>query len=154
MCFAVFCGDSTVVYVQSADTSCSRFPAALPHTSAKAISLREQANKSGVFPTLRSFGITDSIPPYVERLSEISIIDELTLSVRSSNGLKRAGTHTFGKIFDLMQLENGIKSVRNLGEKSVREIAKAFCEECYLQLLPYEKAVYWQQVLDKNNILC
>lgn len=114
-----------------------------PHTSEQAITLRELANRYGFIHTLHSIGIHNTEPPYVERFADISI-DELTLSVRSSNGLKRAGVHTFGKLFALMQKDNGIKSVRNLGEKSVREITQIFFEECYSRMLPYEKAVYWE----------
>ena len=126
-------------------------PAVPPHTSERAITLREQANNNGILFTLHSLGITDAAAPYVERLAGISI-DELTLSVRASNGLRRAGAHTFGKIHDVIQRENGIKSIRNLGDKSVSEITQAFFEECYLQLLPYEKAVYWQEIIDKHSL--
>ncbi len=116
-----------------------------PHTSEQALTLRELANQKGVLHTLHFIGVSDAAPPYVDRLSDISI-DELTLSVRSSNGLKRAGATTFGKIYGLMQRDNGIKSVRNLGEKSVKEITDIFFEESYLRLLPYEKAIYWDHI--------
>lgn len=116
-----------------------------PHTSEQALTLRELANQKGVLHTLHFIGASNAAPPYVDRLSDLSI-DELTLSVRASNGLKRAGANTFGKIYDLMQREYGIKSIRNLGEKSVNEITQAFFEECYLRLLPYEKAIYWDHI--------
>jgi DNA-directed RNA polymerase alpha subunit len=47
-----------------------------------------------------------------------------------------------------MAMENGILSVRNLGQKSAKEIKQLFFEECYTRLMPYEKAQYWQEVLD------
>lgn len=72
----------------------------------------------------------------------------MNLTVRSSNGLKRANAGTFGRLRDLLATENGILSVRNLGQKSAREIKQLFFEECYARLLPYEKAQYWQKVLD------
>ena len=45
-------------------------------------------------------------------------------------------------------MENGILSVRNLGQKSAKEIKQFFFEECYSRLLPYEKTQYWQEVID------
>ena len=72
----------------------------------------------------------------------------MNLTVRSSNGLKRANAGTLGKLRDLLATENGILSVRNLGQKSAKEIKMQFFEECYSRLVPYEKAQYWQEVLD------
>ena len=50
-------------------------------------------------------------------------ITELNLSVRSSNCLKRAGCDTVGDILDRMDEEgNGLKKIRNLGNRSEKEI--------------------------------
>ena len=113
----------------------------------RAISLREQADKSGVLPILHQLGIHEAIVPYSTRLDNLSI-DEMSLTVRSSNGLKRANAGTFGRLRDLLAMENGILSVRNLGQKSAKEIKQMFFEECYSRLLPYEKAQYWQSIID------
>ena len=70
-------------------------------------------------------------------------------------GLSKAGLNVvIGQDFEpscvkTMQ-ENGLFKVRNLGLKSEREIRMAFVEECYLQLLPYEKGDYWQRFLDQR----
>ena len=118
-----------------------------PNVTDRAISLRDQADKVGVLATLHQIGIHEAIVPYSNRLAELSI-DEMNLTVRSSNGLKRANAGTFGRLYDLMAMENGILSVRNLGQKSAKEIKQLFFEECYTRLMPYEKAQYWQEVLD------
>ena len=118
-----------------------------PNVTERAISLRDQADKVGVLATLHQIGIHEAIVPYSNRLAELSI-DEMNLTVRSSNGLKRANAGTFGRLYDLMAMENGILSVRNLGQKSAKEIKQLFFEECYTRLMPYEKAQYWQEVLD------
>ena len=115
----------------------------------RAIALREQADKIGVLETLRKLGIREAIVPYSTRLAELSI-DEMNLTVRSSNGLKRANIHTFSQLYDRMQTENGLINIRNIGQKSIKEIKQLFFKECYQRLLPYEKAHYWQEVLDKN----
>ena len=118
-----------------------------PNVTDRAISLRDQADKIGVFPTLHQLGIHDALVPYSNRLADLSS-DEMNLTVRSSNGLKRANAGTFGRLRDLLAMENGILSVRNLGQKSEKEIKQLFFEECYTRLLPYEKAQYWQEIID------
>lgn len=117
------------------------------NVSERAIALREQADRIGILATLHQIGVHQALVPYSPRLSELSI-DEINLTVRSSNGLKRANAGTFGRLRDLLAMENGIMSVRNLGQKSAKEIKQLFFEECYTRLLPYEKAKYWQDVLD------
>ena len=118
-----------------------------PNVTDRAVALRDQADKSGVLTTLRQLGIHEALVPYSCRLADLSI-DEMNLTVRSSNGLKRANAGTFGRLRDLLAMENGIMSVRNLGRKSAKEIKQLFFEECYTRLLPYEKAHYWQEVID------
>ena len=114
----------------------------------RAIALREQADKIGILETLRKLGNHEAIVPYSTRLAELSI-DEMNLTVRSSNGLKRASIHTFSQLRDRMQTENGLINIRNIGQKSLKEIKQLFFEECYQRLLPYEKGHYWQEVLDR-----
>lgn len=113
----------------------------------RAITLREQADKIGVLETLQKLGVNEAIVPYSTRLADLSI-DEMNLTVRSSNGLKRANIHTFSSLKDVLGTENGLSHIRNIGTKSIKEIKQFFFEECYTRLLPYEKAQYWQEVLD------
>ena len=129
---------------QSQNTTSSYIP---PNVTDRAVSLRDQADKAGVLATLRQLGIHDALVPYSSRLADLSI-DEMNLTVRSSNGLKRANAGTFGRLRDLLAMENGILSVRNLGQKSAKEIKQLFFEECYSRLLPYEKAQYWQSIIN------
>ena len=118
-----------------------------PNVTDRAVALRDQADKVGVISTLHQLGVHDALVPYSSRLADLSI-DEMNLTVRSSNGLKRANAGTFGRLKDLLAMENGILSVRNLGQKSAKEIKQLFFEECYSRLLPHEKAQYWQEVLN------
>ena len=129
---------------QPKQTTSSYMP---PNVTDRAVALRDQADKIGVLATLHQLGLHDVIVPYSSRLADLSI-DEMNLTVRSSNGLKRANAGTFGRLWDLLAKENGILSVRNLGQKSAKEIKQLFFEECYTRLLPYEKAQYWQEILD------
>ncbi len=113
----------------------------------RADSLRDQADKNGVLATLHQLGIHDALVPYSRHLVDLSI-NEMNLTVRSSNGLKRANIHTFGKLKEVLAIENGLLNIRNIGQKSVKEIKQLFFEECYARLLPYERAQYWQEILD------
>ena len=49
-------------------------------------------------------------------------IEELDLSVRSNNCLRRAGINTVGDLIN--KSEDDLKKVRNLGTKSLEEIIK------------------------------
>ena len=124
-----------------------------PNVTDRAISLRDQSDRIGILTTLQKMGITEAIVPYSTRLSDLSI-DEMNLTVRSSNGLKRANIHTFRDLKDVLGTENGLIHIRNIGTKSIKEIKQFFFEECYTRLLPYEKAQYWQEVLDSTHSLC
>ena len=66
-------------------------------------------------------------PPEKQRSSRIDYrnikIEELELSVRSFNSLKRGGCHTVGDILDVMNEEGvGLRRIRNLGARSEVEI--------------------------------
>ena len=122
-----------------------------PNVTDRAISLRDQADKMGILPVLQQLGVHDVTVPYSARLANLSI-DEMNLTVRSSNGLKRANIHTFETLKEILAVENGLLNIRNIGLKSIKEIKHAFFEECYMRLLPYEKAQYWQELLDKYSI--
>ncbi len=119
-----------------------------PNVSDEAIRLRESAAKRGVVAVMEGFKVKPS--PCVKRLYDESIY-ELSLTVRASNGLMRAGVQTFGRLRELLDSEHGILGIRNLGEKSAKEIKAAFMAECYERLLPYERAIFWQKVLDANS---
>ena len=118
----------------------------------RAVGLRDQADKTGILATLQKLGIHEANVPYSTRFAELSI-DEMNLTVRSSNGLKRANIHTFGQLKERLEIENGLINIRNIGQKSLKEIKQLFFEECYTRLLPYEKAYYWQAVLDRAPIM-
>ena len=72
----------------------------------------------------------------------------MTLTVRSSNALMRAGATTFGKLWEIMNQEQGLSAIRNLGIKSVSEIEHCFFASCYALLSQKEKAIFWQSQID------
>ena len=67
-------------------------------------------------------------------------IEELELSVRSYNCLKRGGCHTVGDILDAMGEEgDGLRRIRNLGARSEAEI-KGKLEEINCGRIPVSSA--------------
>jgi DNA-directed RNA polymerase subunit alpha len=63
-------------------------------------------------------------------------IDELGLSVRVFNALKRAGISKVGEVLDMLQEgENAILRIRNFGDKSLTELQERLEELEYLEYL-------------------
>ena len=91
----------------------------------RAVSLREQADRNGILPTIRKLNIPKVIVPYSSRLAELSI-DEMNLTVRSRNGLRRANIHTFGDLRQRMETEGGLSNIRNMISQSTRVILQNF----------------------------
>ena len=122
-----------------------------PNVTDAAIRLRDLASRHGAYATFQSAfpGVAVEIP-FKQRMKD-KLIDELALSVRSSNGLMRANAGTFGRLWDLLSRETGLRSVRNLGAKSEAEIQRCFFDGCYLSLSPGEQATYWQLMLNRNG---
>ena len=116
----------------------------------RAVVLRELADKIGILKVLHKLGVHEGTVPYSARLAELSI-DEMNLTVRSSNGLKRANIHSFSQLYNRMKTKSGLMNIRNIGQKSLKEIKCLFFEECYTKLLPYERARYWQDILDSKR---
>mgnify|MGYP006335998027 CR=1 FL=1 len=88
------------------------------HVSDEALKYRELAARSDAYTVCYQFFATGKATvPYLSKMSDTPI-DEMCLSVRSSNGLLRAGANTFGKVKETMEQENGLRTIRNLGVNS------------------------------------
>jgi DNA-directed RNA polymerase subunit alpha len=61
-------------------------------------------------------------------------IENLDLSVRVFNSLKRTGITTVGEVLDLLEKgDEAVMSIRNFGEKSLDELRQKMREKGYLQ---------------------
>lgn len=122
-----------------------------PNVTGEAVRLRDNVAKRDVCFFLREhFPGAEVEIPYRVRMKDVSI-NEMSLTVRSSNGLMRAGAKTFGALHELMLKENGLRSVRNLGQKSEQEIHHNFFNGCYAMLRPDEQAIFWQEILETKG---
>ena len=120
--------------------------------SQEAVRLREPSQQRDVYLMLQLYCPGRQVGlPYRQRMAEL-LIDEMNLSVRSSNALMRSNARTFGGVMDLMLSKNGLKRVRNLGIKSEREIVRNFFSACYYRLNPEEQSAFWQNVIEKGQI--
>ena len=77
-------------------------------------------------------------------------IDELCLSVRSQNALKRADIMTLGVLIDALN-EGKVKGLRNLGRKSFREIQTRILVYGYEKLNQKEKQEFFDDLIEENR---
>ena len=120
--------------------------------SEEAVRLRDTAAHKDVYSFLQQNFPGAEVPlPFKNRMKDLSI-EEMNLSVRSSNALMRANARTFGRVMEIMQMENGFKMIRNLGIKSEKEIIRNFFCACYANLSQGEQATFWQKVIDREQM--
>ena len=121
------------------------------NVSEEAILLRDAAAHQDVYLFLQQHFPGASVPvPYKNRMKDHSI-EEMNLSVRSSNALMRANAKTFERVMEIMQTENGFKMIRNLGIKSEKEITRNFFCVCYAILNQGEQAAFWQKIIETHK---
>ena len=77
-------------------------------------------------------------------------IDDLNLSTRSSNALKRGGMMTVGQVVNAIA-DDGLTGTRNLGRKSLNEIKTRIMAFGYEKLPAPEKIRFWEDIIQKNK---
>lgn len=115
--------------------------------------LLEAEKEFGLIPVLyRVFGKTFKVRlDFSESICKASI-DELSLSVRSNNALRRASIATLGDLIEILN-EGNLKSVRNLGAKSFSEIQTKMLQFGFDRLTEAEKTKFFADLLDNNPIV-
>ena len=114
-------------------------------------SLVESAEKIGLVSTLAAFGNGIKVNiPLSQKLCDRSI-DDMDLSVRASNGLKRSGAMTIRELTDTIMSEKGLETVRNLGKKSISEIKTKLLYLAYIDLNDNEKIAFWKKFIELNS---
>ena len=86
---------------------------------------------------------------YSRKTCETSI-DEMQLSVRAWNALKRAGINTIGELIDVIQ-DDSLMKIRNLGRKSMIEIKTKILETGFRDLSENEKIRFFEYVIENNT---
>lgn len=77
-------------------------------------------------------------------------IDELDLSVRGANAMKRTSIFTVGALVDLV-MSGELLYIRNLGKKTEKEIKTKLLLYCYDALTKSEKRGFFAYLLRENG---
>lgn len=122
-------------------------------------------NKTEIVKTIlayeRQFGLVEALRRVFEKNIKIKIgysirdcnasIEDLALSVRSYNALRRANIITIGDLIERLN-EGGLKTVRNLGSKSFSEIQTKIMVYGFEQLSEKEKLEFFYYLVENNTV--
>lgn len=112
--------------------------------------LMETQKQYGLVHTLHSvFGKNIKINISFSQRSCDTNIDNLVLSVRSYNALRRANVFTIGDLIERLN-EGGLKNIRNLGVKSCREIQTKLLVFFFERLSEEERQIFYFRLLEDN----
>ena len=99
----------------------------------------------------RKYGQRFRFPVYLGETFLETPLEELELSVRSYNCLRRAGIRSVGDIVDSIDNRNDLLQIRNLGMKSANEIMNALMEYQYSLLSDEGKKKYLVRIAELNR---
>ena len=112
--------------------------------------LFENAEQFGIVFTLLPFGKNLIINiPLAKKFCDRRI-EDLELSARSLNCLKREGVFTLRQLTDIVD-SVALSKVQNLGEKSIREIKTKLLVLAYQDLNDRERIEFWFKFLELNK---
>ncbi len=113
--------------------------------------LQQYANENGIVNAVHS-AIGNNVEinlPFGENLCK-SRIEELDLSVRSFNCLKRQGINTVDDLIELLHTE-GLTQIRNLGKKSRNEIKTSLLNYGYKHLTAEKQFTFLENLIRDNE---
>lgn len=114
--------------------------------------LMDAERQYGLVQTLhRVFGKNIKINIGFSKSAYDTTIDDLVLSVRSHNALRRANIATIGDLVERLN-EGGLKSIRNLGVKSFSEIQTKILVYAFEQLSEKEKHTFFNYLVENNTM--
>ncbi len=114
--------------------------------------LMDAGRQYGLVQTLhRVFGKNIKINIGFSKSAYDTTIDDLVLSVRSHNALRRANIATIGDLVERLN-EGGLKSIRNLGVKSFSEIQTKILVYGFEQLSEKEKHTFFNYLVENNTM--
>ena len=112
--------------------------------------LMESAREYGVVATLlQVFGKNIHVNVGFSQSTCDASIEELALSVRSYNALRRADITTLGDLVARLN-EGTVKNIRNLGVKSYHEIQIKMLDYGFEQLSDAGKIAFFQDLVENN----
>lgn len=113
--------------------------------------LMDAEKQCGLVDTLhRIFGKNIKVNVGFSKSACDASIEELVLSVRSYNALRRANISTLGDLIERLN-ESGLKSIRNLGAKSYSEIQTKMLVYGFERLSEREKSEFFYNLVENNT---
>lgn len=113
--------------------------------------LMDAEKQCGLVDTLhRIFGNNIKVNVGFSKSACDASIEELVLSVRSYNALRRANVSTLGDLIERLN-EGGLKSIRNLGAKSYSEIQTKMLVYGFERLSEREKSEFFYNLVENNT---
>lgn len=113
--------------------------------------LIDTCNEKGLVPTLYGvFGKNVKVTVGFAGSACNTGIENLDLSVRSYNALRRAGINTLGELIDRMN-QGELKCIRNLGAKSYSEIQTKMLVYGFETLSEGEKKAFFYDLVENNK---
>lgn len=110
----------------------------------------------------RVYGLVDTLDRVFGKNIQVSIgfsenalrmsVEELALSVRSYNAIRRTGISTIGDLIERLN-QGDLKGIRNLGVKSYKEIQTKILVYGFERLSEKEQVSFFYKLLDKNSMI-
>ena len=110
----------------------------------------------------RVYGLVDTLDRVFGKNIQVSIgfsenalrisVEELALSVRSYNAIRRTGISTIGDLIERLN-QGDLKGIRNLGVKSYKEIQTKILVYGFERLSENEQMSFFYKLLDENSMI-
>ena len=114
--------------------------------------MEQKRRTHGEFDSIYAkYGKQLRFPVYLGKALAEAPLEDLELSVRSYNCLKRAGMQTVGDVVERINGRTDLLKIRNLGMRSADEIMQAIMEYQYSILSDGRKARYLKRVAELNK---
>lgn len=114
--------------------------------------LFECAEKLGLIFALAPFGKNIKVKIPMGKTFYEQEVENLDLSVRSYNALKRMNISKIAELSDFIK-NNDLKKVRAIGRKCVAEIKTKLLVRAYERLSDKEKLLFWMDFSTHNKLL-
>ena len=114
--------------------------------------MEQRRRTHGEFDALyEKYGTRLRFPVYLGKSLTEAPLEDLELSVRSYNCLKRAGMQTVGDVVERINGRADLLKIRNLGMRSADEIMEAIMVYQYSLLSDERKVRYLKRVAELNR---
>ena len=114
--------------------------------------MEQRRRTHGEFDALyEKYGTQLRFPVYLGKSLTEAPLEDLELSVRSYNCLKRAGMQTVGDVVERINGRTDLLKIRNLGMRSADEIMEAIMVYQYSLLSDERKVRYLKRVAELNR---